>query len=124
MTPIDFLLELVKGSIVVKFDACQSNSLGVMTVFRSRAGARTPKSGRKNRPSVKIKGFREKFLTVTHIFFDFMGGYGFEFLAKTHGFRKKWTFWSKMGKNCVSQFLSYIRANNFQNIVRMNKCLS
>ena len=44
MAPIDFLFELVKGSIVVKFDACELNSIGAMVVFKSRAGARTPKS--------------------------------------------------------------------------------
>ena len=54
MTPIDFLLELVKRCIVVKLEACESNSLGVMAVFRSHAGA--PKL-RKKIGFVRIKGF-------------------------------------------------------------------
>ena len=98
MTPVDFLLELVKGSILVKFDACESNSLGVMAVFRSRVGARTPKSGRKNRPSVKIKGFREKFVTVTHIFFDFMGVTVLNFWLKPMDFAKNGLFGRKWAK--------------------------
>ena len=54
MTPISFLLELVKGSIVAKYDGCESNSLGVMAISRSRKGAPRPESGPKNGPSVKI----------------------------------------------------------------------
>ena len=58
----------------MKFDGGRSNSLGVMAILRSREGARRPKFGPKNYPSVKIWGFSENFLTVTHIFFQFYGG--------------------------------------------------
>ena len=51
----------------MKFDGCESNSLGVKAIYRSRAGAGTPTSDPKNWPSVKTRGFCEKFLTVTHI---------------------------------------------------------
>ena len=55
---------------MVKFDGGGSNSLVVMAILRW-TGARTPKFGPKSWPSVKLRGFCEKVLTVTHIFFQF-----------------------------------------------------
>ena len=54
MTLTSFLLEVVKGSIVVNFVGDESKSLTVMNIIIPHAGARTPKLVLKNWPSVEI----------------------------------------------------------------------